>query len=66
MMPYARLALRSPEISVIAITTVAGNADIEQATQNALYTAELCVSTSCFVGADEEKPFTEGLLGSMT
>jgi purine nucleosidase len=46
------MALRSPEVSVLAITTVAGNVDIEQATQNALYTAELCGSTvPVFVGA---------------
>ena len=46
------MALRSPEVSVLAITTVAGNVAIEQATQNALYTAELCGSTvPVFVGA---------------
>ncbi len=46
------MALRSPEVSVLAITTVAGNVDIEQATQNALYTAELCGSTvPVFIGA---------------
>ncbi len=46
------MALRSPEVSVLAITTVAGDVDIEQATQNALYTAELCRSTvPVFAGA---------------
>jgi purine nucleosidase len=46
------MALRSPHVSVLAITTVAGNVDIEQATQNALYTAELCGSTvPVFIGA---------------
>jgi purine nucleosidase len=46
------MALRSPEVSVLAITTVAGNADVEQATQNALYIAELCASTvPVFAGA---------------
>ena len=46
------MALRSPEVSVLAITTVAGNVDIEQATQNALYSAELCGSTvPVFIGA---------------
>ena len=46
------MALRSPDVSVLAITTVAGNVDIGQATQNALYTAELCGSTvPVFVGA---------------
>jgi purine nucleosidase len=39
------MALRSPEVSVLAITVVAGNVPLEQATQNALYTAELCGST---------------------
>ncbi len=46
------MALRSPEVSVLAITTVAGNVPIEQATQNALYTAELCGSNvPVFIGA---------------
>jgi purine nucleosidase len=39
------MALRAPEVSVLAITVVAGNVPVEQATQNALYTAELCGST---------------------
>jgi purine nucleosidase len=39
------MALRAPEIRVLAITTVAGNVGMEQATQNALYTVELCGST---------------------
>jgi purine nucleosidase len=36
------MALRAPGVRVAAITTVAGNVDVEQATRNALYTAELC------------------------
>ena len=36
------MALRSPLVEVVAITVVAGNVDLEQATQNALYTVELC------------------------
>jgi len=36
------MALRAPEIRVAAITTVAGNVDVQQATRNALYTVELC------------------------
>jgi purine nucleosidase len=36
------MALRAPDIRVAAITVVAGNVDVEQATRNALYTAELC------------------------
>jgi purine nucleosidase len=39
------MALRSPHVSVLAITVVAGNVPVEQATQNALYTVELCAST---------------------
>jgi purine nucleosidase len=38
------MALRSPRIDVLAITTVAGNVDVHQATRNAIYTAELCDS----------------------
>jgi purine nucleosidase len=36
------MALRSPKVRVAAITAVAGNVGVEQATRNALYTAELC------------------------
>jgi purine nucleosidase len=36
------MALRAPDVEVAAITTVAGNVDVEQATRNALYTVELC------------------------
>jgi purine nucleosidase len=38
------MALRSPDIYVAAITVVAGNVPLEQATSNALFTAELCGS----------------------
>jgi purine nucleosidase len=38
------MALRSPLVNVAAITVVAGNIGVEQATRNALYTAELCGS----------------------
>ncbi len=49
------MALRAPEVRVVAITTVAGNVDVQQATRNALYTVELCGSTvPVFTGA--EKP----------
>ena len=49
------MALRSPEVRVLAITTVAGNVGVEQATRNALYTSELCNSNvPIFMGA--EKP----------
>ena len=38
------MALRWPEVNVAAITVVSGNVPVEQATRNALYTAELCGS----------------------
>jgi|ERR1035438_4174459 purine nucleosidase len=51
------MALRSPEVEVAAITTVAGNVGVEQASRNALYTAELCDSNvPVFAGAT--KPLT--------
>jgi purine nucleosidase len=49
------MALRSPLIEVLAITAVAGNVNVHQATRNALYTAQLCGSNvPVFTGA--EKP----------
>lgn len=49
------MALRSPQVEVHAITTVAGNVSVQQSTRNALYTAELCGSQApVFAGA--EKP----------
>src|SRR5213594_2045879 len=49
------MALRSPQARVLAITTVAGNVAVPQATRNALYTAELCdANVPVFTGA--EKP----------
>jgi purine nucleosidase len=49
------MALRDPGVRVAAITTVAGNVDVHQATRNALYTAELCdADVPVYVGA--EKP----------
>jgi purine nucleosidase len=36
------MALRSPSVAVKAITVVAGNMVVEQATRNALFTVELC------------------------
>jgi purine nucleosidase len=38
------MALRSPNVSVLAITVVAGNVSVGQGTRNALFTAELCGS----------------------
>src|SRR5579864_1240907 len=49
------MALRAPDVRVAAITVVAGNVDVRQATRNALYTAELCqASVPVYSGA--EKP----------
>jgi purine nucleosidase len=46
------MALRSPAVSVLGITVVAGNVSVEQGTRNALFTAELCGSTvPVFTGA---------------
>jgi purine nucleosidase len=54
------MALRSATARVIAITTVAGNVPVRQATRNALYTAELCgASTRVYQGA--EKPLARPL-----
>jgi purine nucleosidase len=38
------MALRSPQVTVLAITVVAGNVAVEQGTRNALFTVELCDS----------------------
>jgi purine nucleosidase len=49
------MALRHPDVEVLAITTVAGNVAVKQASSNALYTVELCASNvPVYVGA--EKP----------
>src|SRR5581483_4128716 len=54
------MALRSPNVRVLAITTVAGNVNVDQATRNALYTAELCASdTPVFRGS--AKPLSRDL-----
>jgi purine nucleosidase len=46
------MALRSPEVRVLAITVVAGNVGLQQGTANALYTVELCASQApVFSGA---------------
>ena len=36
------MALADPKVRVLGLTTVAGNVGLEQATQNALLTAEVC------------------------
>lgn len=46
------MALRHPSVEVLAITTVAGNVPVQQASRNALYTVELCGSdVPVFMGA---------------
>ena len=48
------MALRAPEVRVVAITTVAGNVEVQQATRNALYTIELCeAKVPVYSGADK-------------
>jgi purine nucleosidase len=47
------MALAYPDVRVLGLTTVAGNVGLEQATSNALLTAEICGSdVPVFVGAD--------------
>src|ERR1700724_4330902 len=47
------MALRSKEARVAAITVVAGNVPVAQATSNALYTAELCyANVPIYAGAE--------------
>jgi purine nucleosidase len=49
------MALRAPDVRVVAITTVAGNVDVQQSARNALYTVGLCdANVPVYVGA--EKP----------
>jgi purine nucleosidase len=46
------MALRAPDVDVRAVTIVAGNVPVAQATRNALYTAEFCGSSvPVFAGA---------------
>ncbi|MEZ4671212.1 MAG: nucleoside hydrolase [Anaerolineae bacterium] len=48
------MALRWPDVEVKAITVVAGNVPLEQATRNALYTVELCGSdVPVYMGASK-------------
>jgi purine nucleosidase len=48
------MALAEPSVSVLGLTTVAGNVSLEQATRNALLTAEICGSdVPVFAGADK-------------
>ena len=48
------MALRAPDVRVVAITTVAGNVPVLQSTRNALYTVELCgAKVPVYTGADK-------------
>ena len=49
------MALADPNVRVLGLTTVAGNVGLDQATRNALYTAELCGS-SVPIYAGEARP----------
>ncbi len=54
------MALAAPDVRVLALTTVAGNVGLEQATRNALYTAEIAGSgVPVFKGASA--PLTRAL-----
>jgi purine nucleosidase len=55
------MALRAKNAHVVAISTVAGNVPVQQATRNALYVTDLCgVSVPVYQGA--EKPLARRLL----
>ena len=48
------MAMREPDVQVVAITTVAGNVPVEQSTCNALYVVELCgADVPVYAGADK-------------
>ncbi len=48
------MALHAPDVRVVAITTVAGNVPVAQATRNAIYTVELCgANVPVYCGADK-------------
>jgi len=55
------MALRAKNAQVVAISTVAGNVPVQQATRNALYVTDLCgVNVPVYQGA--EKPLARRLL----
>jgi len=55
------MALRSSDVRVAAITVIAGNVPVEQATQNVLYTVELCEAETP-VSAGAGKPLVRELV----
>ena len=54
------MALRFPEVRVVAITTVAGNVGVQQATRNALYTVELCGAEKPLLRAHQSATWFHG------
>jgi purine nucleosidase len=48
------MAMRAPDVQVVAITTVSGNVPVEQSTRNALYVVELCgAQVPVYAGSDK-------------
>src|SRR3954453_14928420 len=59
------LALRTPDVDVDAITVVAGNVEVEQGVQNALYTVELAgKSTPVYAGRTGTTHFGHAVHGN--
>jgi len=56
------MALKSPEVDVVAITTVAGNVPLDLATQNALMTIEVADAQAPPVYMGEAKPLKRELI----
>jgi inosine-uridine nucleoside N-ribohydrolase len=52
------LALKSPELEVVGITTVSGNVSVQQATANALRVVELLSRTDVWVAQGLARPLT--------
>ena len=55
------LALASPEVELLGVTTVAGNQTLDKTTRNALVTLELAGRTDIPVSAGAEKPLRRAL-----
>ena len=60
------MALRHPDVSVEAITVVAGNVGLDQAVQNALYVADLCGRAEVPVHAGAAGPLLADLVTART
>ena len=57
------LACASPEIDLLAVTTVAGNVTLEHTTQKALRVLDLVGRADIPVAAGRDKPLLRGLVG---